>query len=156
MARKQERKQIEHPDAAAFPNGIRFEVTQEGFATGRAIFVRVAKAIGPALALIAEGSGRLAPALKSAVEGLNDQDLDYLAEKFGASTRYSTDGGVKWPYLSAADREELFGGNLLLFFEWIAFALEVNYADFFGVLRARAARGPEGGTPESSPKSQKP
>jgi hypothetical protein len=154
MARKLDKKKIEHP---SYPEGVIFEVTQEGFATGRALFVRVAKAIGPALAVLADSSAaRVAPALKSAAENLSDADLAVLADKFGASTRFSTDGGVKWPYLSAANQEELFAGNLFLFFEWLYFALEVNYADFFDALRARSALGQKGETPDASQKSQNP
>lgn len=154
MARKVERKEIAHP---SYPGGVRFEVTQEGFATGRALFVRVAKAIGPALAVLADSSAtRVAPALKSAAENLSDADLAVLAEKFGASTRFSIDGGVKWPYLSAANQEELFAGNLYLFFEWLYFALEVNYADFFDALKARSAPDQKGETPDASPKSPNP
>lgn len=145
MARKIEKETV---DTAAGP--VTFEVTQEGFVSARATFVRVAKAVGPALAALAEGSPSLrslqiAPALARALEGLSEDDLAFLSAKFGASTRYSTDG-KKWPYLDQANQEELFSGSMLLFFQWLYFALRVNFSDFFGALLALKGSGQEGET----------
>lgn len=137
MARKQETEQI---------GEVQFRVTQEGFASGRAVFVRVARALGPALSALA--TNNLEAAAKHAVENLNDADLEFLADRLGASTQFSTDGGVRWPFLGKAEREELFAGNLYLFFQWLFFALRVNYADFFDALSARPAPAREGETPK--------
>ena len=135
MARKTEKRTID---------GITFEVTQLGFAKSRQAFVRLAKAVGPALAKIADSApsladmrkiapGSLAEAVETLISNVGDSDLEWFADVFGSVTRYSVDG-ERWPFLRAEDREELFSGRILLFFAWLAFALEVNYSDFLSVL----------------------
>lgn len=152
MARKTETSEpIPRPDGAP---AVLFRVTQEGFATGRAIFVKLAKAIGPALGALATGGKEpLAAALKAATENLSDPDLAWLTEKLGASTQFSTDGGEKWPFMTKENQEELFGGNLVLYFGWLYFALRVNFSDFSDALSSLPGFVREGGTPQNSPKS---
>ncbi len=145
MARKTETREID---------GIQFRVTQLGFASGRKLLVRLAKTMGPSLATLAGGAKSLKDVdlvslVRTAVEGLEDSDLESYAEILGEVTQWSTGGG-KWPALSYANREELFSGRILLFFRWLMFALEVQYADFSGALKARNEQGQEGDTPESS------
>ena len=152
MARKTETSEpIPRPGDAP---PVLFRVTQEGFATGRAIFVKLAKAIGPALGALATGGKEpLAAALRSATENLSDADLAWLTEKLGASTQFSTDGGEKWPFMTKDNQEELFGGNLVLYFGWLYFALRVNFSDFSDALAALGAPGQKGETPDASQRS---
>lgn len=134
-------------------DGVIFEVTPLGFRKGRAVFMRVSKAVGPSLALVAERPGSrlsalpLAEIVTRALEAVSDDDLEWLADVLGETTRFSTDGGVKLPYLTGPNREQLFAGRISLFFRWIWFALEVNFADFFDFLPARPDAGPAGATP---------
>lgn len=126
-----------------------FEVTPLGFTAGRKLFVRLSRAFGPAIGHLSTGRPQdLAAALSSALEGLSDEDLNHVSEIFGETTRVVQ--GAKMPYLSKDLRETLFAGRILLFFQWIAFALEVNYADFFGEFKK--ARDPDKAakTPQNS------
>ncbi len=119
-------------------DGISFEVTPLGFTAGRKLFVRLSKALGPALAHLAGGAPSLAAldlprAVASALESLTDADLDWASEILGDCTRVWEDDASKKPFLDKSHRESLFSGRILLFFRWLAFALEVNYSDFFAV-----------------------
>ena len=118
-------------------DGVTFEVTPLGYAVGRKAFVRLTKAVGPALAEAAQGSeeGSMSAALERLVSSVEDSDLEWFADVLGKTTRFSTDGS-KWPFLSEANRETLFSGRIFLFFQWLAFALEVNFSDFLSFLRS--------------------
>jgi hypothetical protein len=130
-------------------DGVTFEVTPLGHKTARGAFVRLSKAVGPALARSA-GSGdvtdltgsdvNVAAALGEVIGNVSDEDLDWFSDVLGKTTRYSVDG-EKWPFLDSSNRDVLFQGRLLLFFHWLAFALEVNYSDFFGWLRSALDAG---------------
>lgn len=134
-------------------DGVIFEVTPLGYREGRKAFVRLSKAVGPALAQASSGgdmadlSGSdvdVAAALSALVSEVSDGDLEWFADILGKTTRFSR-GGDKWPYLVEANREALFAGEILLFFKWLAFALEVNFSDFLSFLRpAKSGDGLEG------------
>lgn len=164
MARQTERTEID---------GIGFEVTQLGMRKGRALFVRLAKALGPALAVALDGApslaalaqasaapgaapgggaaGGLAPAVIKALEGLSDDDLAATMADLSEVTRYAPGGASssKWPILDAANQEELFAGRILLLVRFLGFAIRVQFADFFGELAALGnAAAPAPGTPK--------
>lgn len=132
-------------------DGVRFRMTPLGFAKARRIFVRLTKIAGPAMAKAApQGASDLADAMAVLTEKVSDADLEDLAETFGDCTRFSQDGDA-WPFLNKANREALFsGGRLMLFFQWLAFALEVNYSDFFEWLKSA---GGAAGQPSQSEKA---
>jgi len=119
-------------------DGVTFEVTPLGYSTGRKAFVRLSKAVGPALAEAAGGGPDpdMAAALGSLVQNVEDDDLEWFADVLGKTTRFSSDGGDKWPFLTEANREVLFSGRIFLFFQWLAFALEVNFSDFLSFLKS--------------------
>ncbi len=137
-------------------NGVTFEVTQLGFKSGRAVFMRVSKLIGPSLAALAHGapslktvtSEALLTALSKALMTVNDDDLEYLASQFGETTRFHKGDPSKSPFLKADNREELFSGNLVLFFQWLMFCLEVNFSDFLAAWAGLSASAPSQDTPE--------
>lgn len=117
-------------------DGVHFECTPLGFAASRKAFVRLTKIAGPALA--SGGGANTAEVFAVLSERVSDEDLEWFADLFGATTRFSHDGDA-WPFLKADNREVLFGGGRLgLFFQWLMFALEVNYSDFFEWLRSAA------------------
>ncbi len=145
MARNAEKKSID---------GITFEVTQLGFKKGRQLFVRLLKLVGPSLAHVADSAKSikeipLVPMIKAAVERLEDEDFDWIADVLGETTRFS-ENGTQWPFLNAANREDLFAGRLTLFGRWVWFALEVNYADFFAALKSPRESDQKGQTPANS------
>ncbi len=124
--------------------GIHFRVTPLGFKEARRAFVRLTKAVGPALARAADGTDPanarpedldMGSVLEALVDRVEDSDLEWFANVFGKTTTFSRDG-QKWPILREAEREVLFGGGqLMLFFEWLKFCLEVNFADFLDFVR---------------------
>lgn len=119
--------------------GTTYKVRPLGHTLARKVFVRAAKAIGPAAAAAAEDPAKAVGAL---VENVTDSDLEWIADVFGKVTQYEGPDG--WPFLHKDARELRFGGGKLFeFFEWLAFCLEVNYADFFAfakLVSADAAR----------------
>lgn len=142
--RKSDRKEIE---------GLHFEVTQLGFAKSRQVFVRLSKALGPALAAFLDGKQSLASvdlrgALVDLLDRLSEADLVAVSDALMTDAKVSRDG-TKWPFLKD-QAEEIFAGRMLTYFQWLAFALEVNYSDFFGALRGLAGPAQGASTPESS------
>lgn len=118
---------------------VTFEVTPLGFKVGRKAFVRLSKALGPSLKELTAAkdllhAGTIAGAFGKVIEHVSDEDLDWFAEIMGKGTRFSRDGD-KWPFLNEANREVLFAGNLTLFFQWLAFCLEVNFSDFLELFK---------------------
>lgn len=131
--------------------GVTFCVTPLGYGKARKAFVRLTKAVGPALA---SGAGvkpedmDVQAILGALVDNVDDSDLEWFAEAFGTATKFSTDGD-KFPFLRGPEREVLFTGRLLLFFQWLAFALEVNFSDFLDFLKS----ADQGGGPVASAQS---
>lgn len=128
--------------------GVTFTVTPLRLKKSREVFLRLTKRVAPGLgalldalasgggSLMDSDAGKIGGALEALVGPLSDEDLDWISDAFGETTTFSTDG-EKTPYLTAANRESLFQGRLVLFFRWIAYCIEVNYADFFALLRER-------------------
>lgn len=121
-------------------DGVTFEVTPLGYKAQRAAFVRLSKALGPALAALADKAPNLASinlvgAVTAAVEGVSDDDLEWAAETFGEATRFWSSDPTRKPFLRAQEREALFGERgLVLFFKWLALCLRANFAPFFVAL----------------------
>lgn len=149
MARNPETREID---------GFMFEVTPLGFVAGRRLFVRLTKALGPGLVALAGGAASLASldlvtVSRDLIASLDDAELEYMAETLGEVTRFwPADSPKAKPYLDKGNREVLFSGSILLFFRWLAFACEVQFSDFFAMLRrAFAAKqaDPGASTPAS-------
>jgi hypothetical protein len=135
-------------------DGVKFRVTTLPFGKSKGLLVFLGKKVGPALSALA-GSLTLesaVPALAGALENLNESDLDHVMDVLTADACVVLPDG-RTPLLCHADvREEVFGGRVLLFFRFLAFALEVNYADFFAAARKSApGKDPEAKTTTGSP-----
>lgn len=116
-----------------------YAVTQFGAKQGRKVLFRLTKMLGPAMAGLVKGgfSGEgVASALQTFSESAQEADFDYLCDAFAEVTV------VRQPVVSTAGNEikvalaKVFDthfrghyGNMLL---WLAFAVEVNFASFFG------------------------
>ena len=129
-------------------DGITFRVKPLGFAKGRQVFLRIAKAIGPVLKSIPMEKGAPFPIMEAIAEcvgNVTDADLAWLDEMLATDAAYSTEPG-KWPFMSTAlVREQLFDGRFMTYAKWLAFACEVNFADFFAAFGSvNAASAPEG------------
>lgn len=142
--------------------GVTFRITKLGYKSGRALFVRLMKIIGPALADMAERAPTLAAlglklngldagGLAILIEKVSEPELDYFAQKLGDVSRYSTDGS-NFPVLDEGKRELLFAGRQLFALKWMRAALEVQYGDFLSVLAPPEGSATEGDqTPSESP-----
>jgi hypothetical protein len=132
-----------------------YTVTQLRAKQGNAVLVRLAKLAGPTLGALFSGGeegagealervslGGLGAALREFAAGLTEADLDWLCTTFADCTTVEIEPGSVKPLRGIFDLH--FAGAYLELFEWIAFCLEVNFADFFGALvaRAKAAKAP--------------
>lgn len=132
-----------------------YTVTQIKAKQGNAVLVRLAKLAGPTLASLFTGAESgpedaldrvsvegLGGALRAFSAGLTEADLDWLCSTFADCTTVETEPGSIKPLRGIFDLH--FAGAYLEMFEWLAFCLEVNYADFFGALatRAKQAKAP--------------
>jgi hypothetical protein len=118
MALKTEEREI---------GGLKYRVTQLGAKAGRAALLRIMKTVGPAAAML-QGDD-LAGALGKFFENLSEVDLDYFCALFGEkSFVFQADG--KMPRVDQVF-DEHFAGRYLDMIEWLIFAGEVNFADFF-------------------------
>lgn len=142
--------------------GSAYKVTQLGASAGMQLMVRLTKVLGPVLGELTRGMGEgetdlmsvrgdaLAGALQQLGEKLNYEDLDYVCETLGAFTEVSNGDG-KWLRLKRDIREVHFAGNYGDLFRWLGFALEVNYASFFGGSDVGAVLARVTGKASSSP-----
>lgn len=133
---------------------VRFRVSQLGFDASRKLFVRLSKRVGPGLARLAGGD--VPGGLAALVEALEDADLVYATDVLGDVSAYSTNDGKAWPSMSVkANRDLLFDeAGLSVFFGWLAFALEVQYADFSAALGRLVGPAPARATPGPSSESR--
>lgn len=125
-------------------NGVGYEVTKLPYTPGHSLLLRLTRALGPALGQgVIDGTHnvnlkdllnvQVGPALGSAIkalsETLNAEDFDYIVDTLAEYTKISKAEG-KWIPLKA-EMEFHFAGNYFELFQWLGFALKVNYGGFF-------------------------
>lgn len=147
--------------------GRRFTVHQLPFGQSRDLLVVLGRVIGPALSGAAAsggaqlatgdslgGLGALATGLGGLLERLDPEQLDRIQDALSRHTFVELSPG-KAPSLADVTLEAVFSGALEQYFEWLYFALEVNYAGFFGALRAAVAKrlGGDKGAPQDETRS---
>lgn len=131
-------------------DGITFRVKPLGFAKGRRVFLRLAKAIGPVLEKIPMKAGAPFPimeGLAKMMDSVTAEDLEWLDEQLASDGAYSRESG-KWPWMTTKEqREALFDGRFMTYGKWLAFAVEVNFADFFAAFGGQPDGAPEDSAP---------
>jgi hypothetical protein len=135
MALKLEKKRI---------GRFEYEVKQLGAIAGRDLLVRLAKTLGPALGMVLNGKASLAhagAALAVAAEHLDPAELEHFCDVLGRSSSvYVQEGGKSVVKTLDLGFQELhFAGEYAEMFEWLGFALEVNFGNFIAAVKARAA-----------------
>lgn len=106
-------------------NGLKFKVTQLGFADGMQLLTTIGRIVGPALS---SGSKDNPMAMiGEIVQKLTFEEVDNITEKLSKTTRIEREPG-RWPVL---EPEVDLAGNYDLTLRWLGFALEANYSDFF-------------------------
>jgi len=108
-------------------NGTKFKVTQLGFADGMELLTRLGRLIGPSLKDSHHQSSPTAM-IGDIISRLSFSELFHAIELLAKHTRIEREPG-RWPVL---EPEVDLAGRYDLATRWLAFALEVNYGDFFG------------------------
>ena len=124
--------------------GCEYKVTQLGAVKGRGAFLRLVKCLGPMLAGLAGKGGKVADidvgALFSRLD-LTEDDLTFFCDTFAEKTFVTLPDG-KMPRLDKVF-DEHFAGSYSYMVQWLAFAVKVNFADFFDGLSSAPASPPD-------------
>lgn len=129
-----------------------YRVTQLPVSKGRRLLAQLFKVLGPSIGELAKdarpvadpslgslGRGTLADAVRAFADRLEPELLDVLSEQMAAQTQLVLNGGARViPF--APELEFHFAGRYDEMFQWIGFALEVNFGSFFHVLRDGVAQ----------------
>jgi hypothetical protein len=107
-------------------NGIKFKVTQLGFADGMELLTALGHIIGPAVSDPKKSASSVA-IIGDIISRLSYGELASITDKLAKTTRIERETG-RWPVL---EPEVDLAGNYDLTMRWLKFALEVNYGDFF-------------------------
>lgn len=83
--------------------------------------------------------GALGDAVAKALDQFSEKDLDDLIRTLLETAKVETEGRIA-PLMPLFDG--LFAGRILLVYKVVAFALEVNFADFLETFRALKANAP--------------
>ncbi len=108
-----------------------YEVIPLGATEGSAVLARVLKVAGPVVEKLAgaEGDNTGPAAFAALATNVTPEDMLFFCNTFSRFT--TVDIGVKWPKLSDIF-DEHFAGNYGELLQWLSFAVETNYASFFG------------------------
>lgn len=110
----------------AIINGMKFKVTQLGFADGMGLLTTLGRLIGPTIS-DANKTHNAAAMIGDIIGRLSFAEIASITDKLAKSTRVEREPG-RWPLL---EPEVDLAGNYDLTLRWLKFALEVNYGDFF-------------------------
>jgi hypothetical protein len=110
----------------AIINGIKFKVTQLGFADGMELLTTLGRIIGPALS-DASKTQNAAAMIGDILGRLSFVEITNITDKLARTTRIEREPS-RWPLL---EPEVDLAGNYDLTLQWLKFALEVNFGDFF-------------------------
>jgi hypothetical protein len=107
-------------------NGIKFKVTQLGFADGMELLTTLGRIIGPALS---DPKKAISPAamIGDIIGRLTFTEISSITDKLAKTTRIERETG-RWLVL---EPEVDLAGAYDLTLRCLKFALEVNYGDFF-------------------------
>lgn len=107
-------------------NGIKFKVTQLGFADGMELLTILGRIIGPAIS-DPKKAANSAVMIGDIISRLSFAEISSITDRLAKTTRIEREPG-RWPML---EPEVDLAGNYDLPLRWLKFALEVNYGDFF-------------------------
>lgn len=115
-----------------------YDMRQFGALQGRKVLARLLQTVGPAIGAI---GGSPEAALALAISKFDSDTVDYLCDSFAPFTTIHVNG--KGIALEAVFNVH-YAGNYGEMLQWLAFALEVNYASFFADLFSGAPTGEAG------------
>ena len=125
--------------------GRHYRVTQLGAAKGTKLMVRLFKLLGPPVSQFLSGVAKdgkavniadiqmesVSEAVMELSQLITEDEMEHVISTLSRVTQVSDDGKQGWGSLDEI-RELIWAGNYIEMFKWLAFALEVNYAGFFG------------------------
>jgi hypothetical protein len=123
-------------------DGHRYTVIPLPATRGLRLFNRAVRVLGPALGAIMGDDGEPGDALDrkidfgrvaAALSDVSDADLEHITSELASHTTVIPRGGTNGQKLAAVF-DVHFAGDVIGMFKWAAFALEVNFGDFSGVL----------------------
>lgn len=139
-------------------DGLMFRVDMLPSKTARAVLVRAARILGPALGELGKGVGGkgvldvgatiAAGAFSKLTEQLSEEDLEFFVEAFRPRTQ------VQWGAAWVPLLEQMFQGRPMLCVKWLAFAFETNFSDFLAgalAMSSRPSAQPNAASPSESP-----
>lgn len=120
---------------------VTYRVRQLKATSGRKILVRLLKVFGPALdAVDTKGGINIGALLGGALQGLDEETVDSLCDTFAQQTEFELANG-NFVGLGEAGQFDLhFAGKYVEMTQWLVFCVQVNFADFLGVLSAAAKK----------------
>jgi len=130
-------------------DGFEYEVKPLPTGIGTKLLLKFIKLAGPVLGEALSGVGDLnaasaaGGAFRLLADTVKEDDLEYFRTTLGSKTRILEPGSVDkngeplWIALTPAKQDTHFAGNYIVLFDWLRFAMEVNYGSFFAELMRR-------------------
>jgi len=120
-----------------------YKVKQLADPKGMSLLVRLTKVLTPVLGAGLKGipessdgislgeltTGAIGDALIALADRIAEDDMEYIYSTLATEATFSQDGSAWFPIASDSSH---WSGRYLQKFQWIVFALEVNYSDFLG------------------------
>jgi hypothetical protein len=132
MGRKEERRTI---------GRYEYIVTQLPWEKWVTLSTRLARLLAPAAAAASANSG-IVEAVGGIAALLDEKEVFFAAEVLGESSRVVIDD--KAPTLTRKFQALHWDGEYSEFIQWLRFALEVNFSDFFAGLPSLLGKGQQG------------
>lgn len=110
-----------------------YRVRQLPAIQGRKVLVRLMKMFGPALESIGKNTD-VGSMLASALENLDEEVFDSLCDTFAKHTEFELANGNYVGLGEPGMFDQHFTGKYGPMIQWLAFCVQVNFADFLGVL----------------------
>lgn len=114
-----------------------YRVRQLPAVQGRKVLVRLMKMFGPALGSMesnGNAEGNVLQMLSTALENLDEDMFDSLCDTFAKYTEFELPNGN---YIGLGEQgmfDQHFTGKMGQMTQWLVFCVQVNFADFLGVL----------------------
>lgn len=134
MSFKQETKEID---------GFTFQVNTLPYKDAQKVLLKSNKLLMLKTADVsgAIAEGEFSPLTAAVFMEVNSDDLEFVVDKLAEKCLVKE--GSEGPLLSlSSQKDKIFSGRIELMFEWLDFALEVNFAGFLGKLRKAAGSNP--------------
>ena len=126
-----------------------YRVRQLKATQGRKVLVRLLKSFGPALDSLDKGKQNVGALLGRVLSELDEETVDYLCDTFAANTEFDLENGNFIGLGESGQFDLHFAGRYADMTQWLIFCVQVNFADFLGVLSGVVKKSgpPETATP---------